>query len=297
MAALPVALAAAVLAGALDDARRLVPPAAIARADGEFEGAAFWDTHAATLSAAWQEYGRKHADLYTAEGVERYVRPEVRGVWAAPSESALLSVLEETEVKDVFAFELFERVFCERLIEELEHLAASGIPIRRPNGMNRYGVILEDVGLGATVRHVAFKYLAPLAQSLYPEYINTNDVKEEFAFAIRYQEGEDVSLAPHSDASAFTMNLCLGREFTGGDVVFYPHDDVNGVHIPSRPGVALLHRGMLRHGATALRSGVRHNIVMWLVAEGGYVRVAPYPLEEQSSWEECWRSGQPDAEL
>ena len=41
------------------------------------------------------------------------------------------------------AFVVF--VLCALLLEELEHIRASGVPLRRPKGMNRFGAILEAV--------------------------------------------------------------------------------------------------------------------------------------------------------
>eukprot|EP00959_Pyramimonas_sp_CCMP1952_P287985 6022304-Pyramimonas_sp.AAC.1 len=39
----------------------------------------------------------------------------------------------------------FTEEFCDALLAEIDHLEASGIPLRRPNGMNRYGAILSQL--------------------------------------------------------------------------------------------------------------------------------------------------------
>merc|ERR1712224_720226 len=54
------------------------------------------------------------------------------------------------------------------------------------------------------------------------------------------------------------------------------------------PGTAILHRGMTKHGARPLREGQRDNLVIWVHGEGGYVRVAPYPEDEQMTARERW---------
>ena len=36
-------------------------------------------------------------------------------------------------------------------MEELRQYEASGLPVRRPNSMNRYGLILEDLGFSDLV--------------------------------------------------------------------------------------------------------------------------------------------------
>ena len=38
------------------------------------------------------------------------------------------------------------RHFLSEFLSEVDSINASGIPTRRPNGMNRYGVILGEVG-------------------------------------------------------------------------------------------------------------------------------------------------------
>jgi len=41
------------------------------------------------------------------------------------------------------------------------------------------------------------------------------------------------------------------------------------------PGMAVLHRGMLRHAAYPIRKGERIQLIIWVFGPGGYVRVAP----------------------
>ena len=57
------------------------------------------------------------------------------------------SVLEEHVPGEVFSFPLFSPAFCELFLEELDHFYASGLPARRPNSMNNYGVVINDMGL------------------------------------------------------------------------------------------------------------------------------------------------------
>lgn len=40
----------------------------------------------------------------------------------------------------VYRFPVFEKSFCEELLEELEHFERSSAPKGRPNTMNHYGV-------------------------------------------------------------------------------------------------------------------------------------------------------------
>eukprot|EP00755_Sulcionema_specki_P000824 Sspe_Gene.115821::Locus_103956_Transcript_1_1_Confidence_1.000_Length_483::g.115821::m.115821 len=118
---------------------------------------------------------------------------------------------------------------------------------------------------------------------LFAEHVAPSDTAEHFAFTIRYREGEDLALAPHTDASSATINLCLGRNFTGGGLTFH-----GTVSHPSVPGVAVVHRGMVLHEALPLLSGERSNLVIWYSGQDGYVRVAPYPPHERSTMASRW---------
>ena len=42
---------------------------------------------------------------------------------------------------------MFTDEFCAKLVAEVDSVAASGIPVQRPNSMNNYGVILNLVGM------------------------------------------------------------------------------------------------------------------------------------------------------
>jgi hypothetical protein len=193
---------------------------------------------------------------------------------------------------------LFTARFCADMLAELRRQAGAGIPLRRPNGMNRYGTILGDVGFGAALTGLAAKYVRPLAEALFPASVGGADAAEQYAFAIRYKVGEDVALAEHRDASVATLNLCLGTDaFEGGGLEFvqqqdappaHPHRAATTSHLAWEPGLAILHLGQLRHAALPLTSGERANMVVWLHAAHGVVRVAPYEPSEQLSARERW---------
>ena len=93
------------------------------------------------------------------------------------------------------------------------------------------------------------------------------------AFVVSYALGKDLELGFHVDASDITLNVCLGTQFTGGELFFKGvrcnhhrqgrptvKEDITYSHTP---GVALLHRGKHRHGAHRLTSGERHNLILW----------------------------------
>lgn len=53
----------------------------------------------------------------------------------------LLTCCPPAEAVRVYRFPLFEKSFCDELLEELEHFEQSSAPKGRPNTMNHYGVM------------------------------------------------------------------------------------------------------------------------------------------------------------
>merc|ERR550532_1785607 len=182
----------------------------------------------------------------------RWLRPEVKQALADGSSEALRSVLhpvcEDSVGYTVYRLDLLEHDFCDLLLEELSHLEASGIPLRRPNGMNRYGAILSHLGFqqGLLVPMMR-QVVLPFASELWPEWVSPGDCDETYGFVVRYRLGDDVDLAEHADTSNVTLNACLGRSFTGGDIYFKgvrftdSADDKDERRVGHRKGAALLH--------------------------------------------------------
>ena len=132
---------------------------------GENEGQDYWEEHESLFQQAWSELPHLHPELYIYNDIfqERFINKKLREAvtelklsvknHAKVDESTVRQLVKESEtVKDVFHigqtvtddnyYGLFTKEFCQLLLEELEYLSNSGIPMRRPNGMNRYGAIL-----------------------------------------------------------------------------------------------------------------------------------------------------------
>jgi hypothetical protein len=97
----------------------------------------------------------------------------------------------------------------------------------------------------------------------------------------------------HHDASEATLNVCLGRDFTGaglricGQFGSAKHRRLQYVH-KHRRGHALLHLGRHRHGADDIETGERLNLIVWLrssafraAAAFGHVDLDGYPNEAE----------------
>jgi hypothetical protein len=300
--------------GALERARALKTPIAAKTEKGEFEGAEFWEEHEELLKQAWQEFERLHPGLYRFDHSfeERYISKELRDAAKRArqdqGEAAALALFREELSPDVWASnQLFTDAFVQDMLEELEHIRHSGIPQRRPNGMNRYGSILDQVGFEPMLAELVRHYVRPLAQMLLPDTIGPGDAAEQYTFSVRYTVGEDVALPHHADASVATLNLCLGRgNWSGGTLRFFGDGqahwgrrfgDKGSRRIDDRTqigdvnftaGLALLHRGQHKHQALDLLGGIRTNLIIWLMGDGGYVRVAPYPPDEQLTATQRW---------
>ena len=240
------------------------------REGGEHEGAEWWERHDSLFRQARAEWGQKHAELYDfAAHEEDFVDPALLAlVRAAEADAASGLPVDERELKahlrptnmaGVYRLRLLTPRFCEMLLEELHHLAASGVPTRRPNGMNRFGAILENVPGGLSIEtlvgRIAHRYGRPLAQMTFPQLVGAADADKHFGFVVKYRLGEDESLALHADASVATLNVPLnvGR-FDGGGLCFRGTRMVD--EKPKKmlatcvswdgfsPGEAILHLGM-----------------------------------------------------
>jgi len=168
----------------------------------------------------------------------------------------------------------------ERLLDEVSAVEAwaerSGWAVRRPNSMNRYGVVFADVGLGAVIDALVESVVGPMVAAIWPEC--EGSLGGRHAFTVRYRSGEDRRLDTHVDSSEVTLNVCLGGEFCGGGVYFHGRrgdgdDPMTSPH-PAQcllcrvshqhdSGTALLHRGDHIHGAHNIESGVRTNLIVW----------------------------------
>eukprot|EP00966_Prymnesium_polylepis_P156841 3623927-Prymnesium_polylepis.2 len=191
-------------------------------AGGEAEMATWWYDNDALLREARVEYGPLHAPLYSLQQHEAYfIQPELRAAVAsleaaaagggAVNESAVRSLLQPTGVPGVWRLPIFTPLFCRLLIDELRHYEESGIPLRRPNGMNRFGAILDQLGLEDSMTYLSRRYLRPLGQLLFPWLISDGDADEHYAFAVRYKLGEDVARESSSRSHCLSRTRCPTR--------------------------------------------------------------------------------------
>lgn len=178
----------------------------------------------------------------------------------------LVRKLMREEADGVYSFPVFTREFCERFLEELDSFYASKLPVRRPNSMNNYGVIVNDIGMEAMITSLQESVLQPLIGILFRA--EGSELDGHHSFIVRYKNGEDTHLDVHHDDSDVTFNVCLGRNFTGAGLVLCGRKDApdHRVHRHTyyhQVGRAILHLGRHRHGADDISDGERLNLIVW----------------------------------
>ena len=139
-------------------------------AGGETEDHQWWVDNAELFEAARKEYGVLHGSLYDFEAhVSDFIQPAVLAAVEACEraaaeggpidEAALQALLTPAGAPNVWKIPLLTERFCQLILEELRHYEASGIPLRRPNGMNRYGLVLNQLGLEPLISELQKRYV------------------------------------------------------------------------------------------------------------------------------------------
>jgi len=348
----------------LDLARELQPPLVTLQMGGEYEHGTFWEQHDPLLKSAWNEWyaqtKQSLPDLMAHQN--RMMDPtlvqavqEVRQHPTRDEEETLKSLCEPIIDGHVYQLPWFTMEGVRMLRQHLDAASyyynhsssssskeeAAGIPTRRPNGMNRYGIILDPTIEGAVSyehinhylhEHLVHAYVRPLARMLFEDVTSRNhpeDDMESYAFTIRYHPDQDMELKEHSDASIYTININLnlpptptsldndsntqgGSSYEGSSLYFVDpiHDDDSFgkvirsddesqeqqkpravTNVSFAPGMAVLHRGIVRHAALPITAGERHNLVIWLFGKHGYVRIGEHPQKERLTVKERWGNG------
>jgi len=221
---------------------------------------------------------RKHPELFEPRIPEEWVAPELLKLvkafqdakGSAPQGAGALSLAPpgtlREEAWEVYSFPCFSELFRRLFNEELASFYQSGIPARRPNSMNNYGVIVNEIGMQPMITAFQQQYIWPLARRLFPE--EGAKLDGHHSFIVRYQASEDLGLDMHTDDSDVTFNVCLGDEFTGATLSFCgqigtpAHRKLSHTY-HHELGRAVVHLGTRRHGADDIATGRRVNLIIW----------------------------------
>lgn len=244
-----------------------------------------WKRQASTFqqdTKVVQQYSkkRKHNHLFTVHGFRAAGQPEplvaalreaMSNISGMERKEAVAHLLEVGVVQEVvpgmvYSFEVFTQEFCETLMQEIRNFYDTGLPARRPNSMNNYGIILNDIGLEPLIFAMQDAVIQPLASVLFPR--EGSELESHHAFTIRYRGGEDTHLDVHTDDSDVTFNVNIFGDYEGCPLVFCgivgePDHRHFRTAYQHRLGYAVMHSGRHRHGAEDITTGERMNLVVW----------------------------------
>jgi hypothetical protein len=238
--------------------------------NGETEASDFWANHGHVLREAWKEWEAQQElpPLHIKDLLNQTLRNAVQAAWKDSSKENQVKKLWRQVAPNVYKTQFLDPQSIHTIRKHIDAASyESKIPTRRPNGMNRYGLILHPLTDGSVVlgefevffQELLQTYIRPMARALFSEYIskkNEDDI-ESYAFTIRYQKGQDLALNEHSDASLYTLNvnLNLPNESYKGSSLYFVDDDGSKHNVSVDAGEALLHVGMARHAALPIQGG------------------------------------------
>lgn len=187
----------------------------------------------------------------------------------------------------IYLMEIFTPEFCQLMLQEVNHFeswcAKQTISILRPNSMNNYGVVLDHIpGFSVVLQQFVQQFIEPLSRRLFPRLhparssATISSMDSHHGFVVEYGADKDKKLDWHVDDSDVTLNVCLGKQFEGGDLVFsgvrcelHRRDTPplaskgENVRVAHLIGHGLLHVGKQRHAALPIKSGERTNFILW----------------------------------
>ncbi len=212
------------------------------------------------LAPAFQQFVVESASLSTKATTTTTTSPSTAVDW--------LSLVEESS-PGIYSFDLFSPTFCHMLAEEINCFETTALPRRRPNTMNNYGLITNEIGLEPLVTQLLNKIIAPMCAALYPTESIVQQLDHHHTFVVEYKkDGGDRGLDMHHDSSEATLNVCLNSGFTGAGLRFCGQSGTSVYRksqavVKHQLGRAVLHLGRHRHGAEDIESGERLNLIVW----------------------------------
>jgi hypothetical protein len=150
-----------------------------------------------------------HPDLFEIkQDIEKYYQDHTEEMSTSESPldeatAAKMSSKLHIECKEVYSFDCLSDYFLNIMNEELKNFyelsEKYNVDVRRPNSMNNYGVILNEIGMRPMISALQQQYIWPLARVLFPKEGQQFD--DHHSFIVRYQADEDLGLDMHTDDS------------------------------------------------------------------------------------------------
>ncbi|XP_074579376.1 2-oxoglutarate and iron-dependent oxygenase domain-containing protein CP2-like [Curcuma longa] len=219
-------------------------------------------------------YQPLHKELYNLHPSAFFMPSFVKAI-NDNTEESFRNILSEPS-PGIYTFSMLQPSFCEMLLDEVDNFEkwvnTIKFKIMRPNTMNKYGAVLDDFGLEAMLNKLMEEFISPMARVFFPE-VGGSTLDSHHGFVVEYGKDKDVELGFHVDDSEVTLNVCLGKDFSGGELFFRGVRCDKHVNTETQteeifdyshvPGQAVLHRGRHRHGALPTTSGHRINMLLW----------------------------------
>ncbi|PPD73458.1 hypothetical protein GOBAR_DD29616 [Gossypium barbadense] len=241
-------------------------------------------------------YQPLHRELYAMHASNFFAPSFLKAINENKEESFRSIMAEPTQ--GVFTFEMLQPHFCELLLSEVENFEKwvheTKFRIMRPNTMNKFGAVLDDFGLETMLGKLMEDFIRPISKVFFSD-VGGSTLDSHHGFVVEYGINRDVELGFHVDDSEVTLNVCLGKQFSGGDLFFrgvrcdkhvntetQSDEILDYSHVPGR---AVLHRGRHRHGARATTSGHRVNLLLCSV----FRELRKYQKDFSSWCGECQR--------
>ncbi|EOA30759.1 hypothetical protein CARUB_v10013901mg [Capsella rubella] len=238
-------------------------------------------------------YQPLHRELYTLVPTVCFVPTFLKAI-NENTEDSFRNIISEPS-PGVFVFDMLQPSFCEMMLSEIDNferwVGETKFRIMRPNTMNKYGAVLDDFGLDTMLDKLMEGFIRPISKVFFND-VGGATLDSHHGFVVEYGKDRDVDLGFHVDDSEVTLNVCLGKQFVGGELFFRGtrcEKHVNTATKPDEiydydhvPGQAVLHRGRHRHGARATTAGHRVNMLLW--CRSSVFRELKTHQKEFSSW-------------
>ncbi|KAJ1437829.1 putative PKHD-type hydroxylase [Sesbania bispinosa] len=169
-------------------------------------------------------YKPLHRELYTIDPTTFFVPTFLKAI-NDNTEESFRSIVSQP-IPGIFTFEMLQPHFCELLLSEVENfemwVKEANFRIMRPNILNKYGVVLDDFGFQPMLDKLMEDFICPLSKVFFTE-VGGSTLDSHHGFIVEYGACRDVELGLHVDDSEVTLNVCLGRKFSGGELFFSGH--------------------------------------------------------------------------
>lgn len=222
-------------------------------------------------------YQPLYRDLYQLNATTFFVPSFIKAFMAGDNhrDESIRSIMSEP-APGVYTFHMLQPRFCEMLLAEVENfekwIFETKFRIMRPNTMNKFGAVLDDFGMDTMLEKLMEDFIRHISKIFFAD-VGGYALDSHHGFVLEYGFNRDIELGFHVDDSEVTLNVCLGKHFSGGELYFrgvrcdkhmnteaQPEEIFDYSHVP---GHAIIHRGRHRHGARATTAGQRINLLLW----------------------------------